>query len=140
MLSHYYSLTVFALVALQATLALGAGRTLADDKFRQLEEVLPTPNNLRRASGAPGPEYWQQRADYTIRATLDDVNQRVEGEAEITYTNHSPDSLSYLWVQLEQNIFEHDSTGSQTRTAPGFEEFSYKRLDYYLARETFDGG
>ena len=117
-----------------------AGRTIADDKFRQLEEMLPTPDEARRASGAPGAGYWQQRADYEIRATLDDVNQRLSGKANITYTNKSPDHLKYLWVQLDQNIFEHDSTGSQVSTAPGFGEFSYKRLDYYLAKETYDGG
>ena len=113
---------------------------LDDDKFRQLEEILPTPNEQRLASGAPGPEYWQQRADYDIAVELDDVNQRITGQESITYTNNSRDPLPYLWMQLDQNIFQHDSTGMLSRNAPGFEEFSYRAFDHYLTRETFEGG
>ncbi|MBT6175839.1 MAG: M1 family metallopeptidase [Deltaproteobacteria bacterium] len=138
--SVFIRFVALSLCIFQGSVVFAAGRSIAEDKFRQLEEILPTPDEARRASGAPGAEYWQQRADYNIRATLDDVNQRLMGEADITYTNKSPDTLKYLWVQLDQNIFEHDSTSSLTQTAPGFEEFSYKRLDYYLARETYDGG
>src|SRR5918911_3772239 len=65
--------------------------------FRRLE--LPAPNAIRTGSGAPGPEYWQQRVDYLIRASLDTVAQKVTGEERITYTNNSPDTLRYLWVQ-----------------------------------------
>ena len=111
-----------------------------DDKFRQLEEILPSPNEQRLASGAPGPEYWQQRADYDIAVELDDVNQRIMGKETITYTNNSRDPLPYLWMQLDQNIFEHDSTGMLSRNAPGFEKFSYRAFDHYLTRETFEGG
>ena len=62
------------------------------DKFRQLDEVLPTPNSMRTASGAPGHEYWQQKVDYDIDVTLDDEKQRISGQETITYHN---DSLSY---------------------------------------------
>ena len=71
------------------------------DKFRQLEEILPTANEYRTASGAPGHKYWQQRADYQIAVELDDVNQRITGAATIDYHNHSPDTLHYLWLQLD---------------------------------------
>ncbi|MGH7528545.1 MAG: M1 family metallopeptidase [Gemmatimonadales bacterium] len=77
--------------------------------FRRLE--LPTPNRLRGADGSPGPSYWQQRADYVIRATLDTVTRSVRGEERITYTNNSPDTLRHLWLQLDQNLFTRTSRG-----------------------------
>jgi hypothetical protein len=79
--------------------------------FRRLE--LPAPNTIRTGTGAPGPDYWQQRVDYVIRASLDTVEQRVTGEERITYTNNSPDTLRYLWLQLEQNLFNSASRGSR---------------------------
>ena len=80
-----------------------------DDKFRQLEEILPTPNNYRTGSGAPGHEYWQQQADYKIKAELNDEKQQMYCEETITYINNSPDALSYLWLKLDQN--NHDKKG-----------------------------
>src|SRR5687768_14920579 len=87
-----------------------------DDKFRQLEENLPTPNSVRTASGAPGHAYWQQRADYTIRATLDEAKRSITASGTITYHNNSPDTLSYLWLQLDQNIFRPDSDANTSAT------------------------
>ena len=114
---------------------------LTDDKFRQLEEVLPTPNTYRTASGAPGRGYWQQRADYVIDVELDDERQRILGTERITYQNHSPDTLKYLWLQLDANIFAPDSDAALTATAPNLDgSVSYKRLQSLLVRETFDGG
>lgn len=78
------------------------------NKFEQLGSVLPTPNEYRTASGAPGPKYWQQRADYDIKATLDEKNLRLTGSETITYYNNSPDVLSYLWLQLDEN--EHSNS------------------------------
>jgi hypothetical protein len=69
--------------------------------FRPLE--LPTPNAYRTGSGTPGPLYWQQRADYDIRASLDTATNTVRGEETIRYTNNSPDTLRYVWLQLDQN-------------------------------------
>jgi len=71
------------------------------DAFRQLDLVLPTPNGYRTASGAPGAQYWQQRADYVISVEIDDREQRLVGSERITYHNHSPDPLRYLWLQLD---------------------------------------
>ena len=79
------------------------------DKFRQLDEVLPTPNSYRNAGGQPGHEYWQQQADYVIDAKLDEAARRLSASATITYQNNSPDSLEFLWVHLDQNIFREDS-------------------------------
>ncbi|MEA2714098.1 MAG: hypothetical protein QOK27_2059 [Gemmatimonadales bacterium] len=80
-----------------------------ESPFRRLE--LPTPGTIRTGAGTPGPDYWQQRVDYVIRASLDTVAQRVTGEERITYTNHSPDTLRYLWLQLDQNLFNSASRG-----------------------------
>jgi len=129
------------------------------DKFRQLEELLPTPNEQRSASGAPGPRYWQQRADHKIAVELDDAKQRIIGSETITYFNNSPDTLIYLWLQLDQNIFAAASEANLTATAPEFKrepppmsfdtrnppppgqlQLPYGTLDQLLARETFDGG
>ncbi|MFT5465225.1 MAG: hypothetical protein ACI8UO_000312 [Verrucomicrobiales bacterium] len=79
------------------------------DKFRQLDEVLPTPNSYRNAAGQPGHEYWQQQADYVIKVQLDEEARRLSASATITYINNSPDSLEFLWVHLDQNIFRKDS-------------------------------
>ncbi|HPW64299.1 MAG TPA: M1 family peptidase, partial [Cyclobacteriaceae bacterium] len=73
-------------------------------KFEQLDQQLPTPNEYRSASGAPGAKYWQQQADYVINAELNDQNQSITGSEVITYHNNSTDVLSYLWLQLDQNI------------------------------------
>ena len=80
-----------------------------EDKFRQLDEALPTPNTWRNAGGMPGHEYWQQKVDYEISAVLDESNRRLTGQESIRYQNNSPDTLSYLWLQLDQNIFRKDS-------------------------------
>ncbi len=91
--------------------AQGIQQTKGDfqDKFRQLDEVLPSPNVYRNAAGEPGHQYWQQEADYNIRAELDEDNRKLIGKETISYTNNSPDTLRYLWLQLEQNIFKRDS-------------------------------
>lgn len=79
------------------------------NKFRQLYNEFSTPNDYRTASGAPGPDYYQQRADYVMDIKIDDETQRLYGEETITYTNNSPNALAYLWVQLDQNIRKKDS-------------------------------
>ena len=88
----------------------------ANDSFEQLGTTLPTPNTYRTASGAPGRDYWQMRADYDIKAELDDQNQRITGTETITFFNNSPDELRYLWLQLDQNIFEKGSISGVTNT------------------------
>lgn len=78
-------------------------------KFEQLGTELPTPNTYRTASGAPGHEYWQQKADYKMSIVLNDDDQTISGKETITYYNQSPDVLKYLWVQMDQNMRDEDS-------------------------------
>src|SRR2546426_6917786 len=93
---------------LLATVLLALQASVADTSpFRALP--LPPPNRVRAASGAPGPDYWQQRADYVIRATLDTTGSLLRGTERIHYENHSPDTLRFVWVQIEQNIFAKHS-------------------------------
>ncbi len=73
------------------------------NRFEQLGTILPTPNEYRTASGAPGSKYWQQRCDYDIVCELDEPNRRLSGKETLTYFNNSPDVLSYLWLQLDEN-------------------------------------
>lgn len=73
------------------------------NKFEQLGTILPTPNEQRTASGAPGTKYWQQRVDYDIRCELDEANNKLTGSETITYSNNSPDVLTYFWMQLDEN-------------------------------------
>src|SRR6476619_4567236 len=78
-------------------------------KFEPLGTLLPTPNEYRTASGAPGPKYWQQQADYDIRCELTEGEApSITGTETITYFNNSPDALTYLWFQLEENIYSKD--------------------------------
>ncbi|MCX3264111.1 M1 family metallopeptidase [Pedobacter agri] len=78
------------------------------NKFEQLGTILPTPNEQRTASGAPGVKYWQQRADYNIKCELDEKNLLLTGSETVTYTNNSPDPLTYIWLQLDEN--EHSTS------------------------------
>ncbi|MCF0061716.1 M1 family metallopeptidase [Dyadobacter chenwenxiniae] len=88
----------------------------ANDRFEQLGTILPTPNSTRAASGAPGREYWQQRADYDIKVELDDDKRQIIGSETITFFNNSPDDLKYIWLQLDQNLFKKDGIGATSRT------------------------
>ncbi len=116
------------------------GEGTGADAFAQLDYLLPTPGADRTASGAPGPGYWQQRADYQIQVELDDQNQRIVGSGTITYHNRSPHVLRYLWLQLDQNRFRRDSDEMLTLTAPNFDKLSYRKLGEYLERSDFEGG
>ena len=90
-----------------------------EDKFRQLDEVLPTPNVYRNAAGEPGHQYWQQQVDYDIDVKLLEGERRIEASETITYHNNSPDTLKYLWIQLDQNKFRDDSMSALTTTFGG---------------------
>ncbi|MBT1704359.1 M1 family metallopeptidase [Chryseosolibacter indicus] len=85
-------------------------------KFEQLGEVLPTPNSYRTGSGSPGPNYWQQRADYVINVEVDDKTQLLTGSETITYYNNAPEALNFLWLQLDQNVFGPDNMTDKTET------------------------
>lgn len=87
-----------------------------EDKFRQLDEVLPSPNVYRNAAGEPGHQYWQQEADYDIKVELNEDDRSISAEQTIEYTNNSPDTLRYLWLQLDQNRYRRDSIAEMTTT------------------------
>ena len=94
--------------------------------------VLPAGNVYRAANGGPGPAYWQNRCNYTIDAMLDDERNIIQGTEIITYTNHSPHSLSYLWLQLDQNVFKPHSKGLDAKL---FLDSNNVKL-----KKTFEGG
>jgi hypothetical protein len=109
------------------------------NKFEQLGTILPTPNEYRTASGAPGPKYWQQRADYTIKCELDEANLKLKGAETVTYFNNSPDVLTYIWLQLDEN--EHSSINNANyQDASGMGRgFSNTQLDQ-MANSKVDNG
>ncbi|MFZ9882577.1 MAG: hypothetical protein ACO3QC_14390, partial [Phycisphaerales bacterium] len=111
------------------------------DPFRQLDEVLPTPNDQRTASGAPGARYWQQKADHDIEVELDHAARELRGRQKVRYTNNSPDELRYLWMQLDQNRFRRDSLGKRAEPAPdlgaGVEARTLRQL---VEQAEWDGG
>lgn len=109
-----------------------------ESKFKQLGQALPTPNVYRTASGAPGHEYWQQQVDYNIQVTLDDENQRIDGEERILYKNNSPDELRYLWLQLDQNVRALDSDSYKIRESRINERSSFGSIQDL--EPSFDGG
>ncbi len=88
----------------------------ANNRFEQMGTQLPTPNTYRTASGAPGKDYWQNRVDYDIKAELDEEKRTLTGSETVTYFNNSPDELRYIWIQLDQNVFEKGATGNITRS------------------------
>ncbi len=109
-------------------------------KFRQMYDEFSTPNMFRTASGAPGPAYYQQQADYRIDVTLDDKNAKLYGEETITYTNNSPDNLEFLWLQLDQNVRSKDSKSPlRDGTSVPMYDHPEKFVQDYLT-EPFDGG
>ena len=110
------------------------------NRFKQLNEEFATPNMFRTASGAPGPNYYQQQADYVMDIELDDENKKITGFETITYSNNSPDVLEYLWVQLDQNVRAKDSKSpliESSGMAPASTPSGF--VKNYLA-EDFNGG
>ena len=99
--------------------------------FAQLDQELPTANDYRTASGTPGKSYWQQQADYTIEAELDPEQRSIAATASVRYTNNSPDTLRYLWLQLDQNRWRPDSLDQRSRT------LSEDRVTYHSLREHY---
>ncbi|HET8838355.1 MAG TPA: M1 family metallopeptidase [Flavobacteriaceae bacterium] len=112
-----------------------------ENYFRQLYETFATPNQYRTASGAPGPAYYQNTADYVMDIRLDDENQKLYGFETITYTNNSPNDLEYLWVQLDQNIRSKESPAAE-RNSDWFQPFTQPAdfVSEYMMEDTFDGG
>lgn len=131
------AVAAFAALCAPTTVSAAAGGAEA---FNQLGHLLDTPTETRLASGAPGPDYWQQRADYSITVRLDDEAQRIEGSETITYHNRSPHDLKYLWLQLDQNRYALGSDATLTETTPSFEQLTYSRVATLVEQQRFDGG
>ena len=111
-----------------------------NNKFKQLYEEFSTPNRYRTASGSPGKDYYQQKVDYKMDIVLDDENSRLYGTESVSYKNNSPDELSYLWVQLDQNI-RGDYNMEDMKTSSGVPEMS--SIDSFVEEftsEKFVGG
>ncbi len=125
--------------------ALPAQQWLHDDGsntnqsiFRQVEDY-PAPNRYRNAAGAPGPDYWQQQVDYKIEASLDTTSHSITGSERITYHNNSPDQLTYLWVQLDQNVRSIENSRSYESAAALPENIS-PQFRQFVGVDPFDGG
>ena len=139
-MKNFFQLTIILIFINLISATNGQIYSYKEDPFKQLQELLPSPNDNRLASGAPGPGYWQQKADYHIKVTLDDEKQRLIGSETIDYRNNSPHQLNYLWVQLDQNRFDPNSEELLIQEAPGLEGISFNRLRSQLYRRSFKGG
>ena len=134
---RYYTSFLLALLFVTGAYAQEHRHT---NKFEQLgPAMLPTPNVYRAGSGAPGHEYWQQRADYKIQCEVDDNNQRLTGSETITYFNNSPDVLDYLWLQLDQNMRAKDSDTYKTETNTLADKMNVDDVQALIGYD-FDGG
>ena len=134
---RYIILMVSTLIAISTTAQQRSNHAV---KFEQLDQVLRSPNTYRDAGGYPGPDYWQQQADYKIKCTLDTKEQRLTGSETITYHNNSPNSLNYLWLQLDEN--EHAANSAKHKMNPsGIREKmsagALQRLDVAAGQEKY---
>ncbi|WP_373073988.1 M1 family metallopeptidase [Zeaxanthinibacter enoshimensis] len=143
-IKHVFSAILFMVAAVvvaqdDSTITKEPGHT-NQSKFRQMYEEFATPNTYRSASGTPGPDYYQQQADYKMDIELDDKNAKLYGKETITYHNNSPDVLEYLWVQLDQNVRAKDSKSplrNPSRIAVAYQPATFTKE--YMS-EPFDGG
>ena len=139
--SKFFLFFIFAGFTNLSFAAIDQSKGSFEDKFRQLDEVFPSPNLSRPATGEPGPMYWQQRADYKIQIKLNEDTRSVKGSETITYTNNSPLTLKYIWLQLDQNIFAKESINNLTRPWGGGDssvDFSTLRRQNFM--DKFEGG
>ena len=136
---RFFNFTLITLIFIAVSFNLMAqSENTNKSYFKQLYNDLPTPNVYRTASGYPGHEYYQQKADYIIDITLDDEKQTITGSETVTYTNNSPDALPYLWIQLDQNMRAKDSDTRKIQSLHVDENLSFEELDKYI--NPFDGG
>jgi hypothetical protein len=109
------------------------------NKFEQLGSIMPTPNEYRTASGAPGPKYWQQRADYDIKCELDEKNLTLTGSETITYFNNSPNTLTYIWMQLDENEHSTINNANYQNSNRMPAQVSPRQVDNALERKKDNG-
>jgi hypothetical protein len=109
------------------------------NQFEQLDYLLPTSNEYRTASGAPGPKYWQQRADYDINATINEQENTLTASETVTYFNNSPDVLTYLWLQLDENFHHPESDNNYDRQSTMPEAMTNQQLIQMNPKEHLKG-
>lgn len=134
------ALLVSGFIAAQETPRVPAAGHTDTSKFRQMYDLLATPNMYRTASGAPGPAYYQQKADYKMSIELDDKNQKVYGEETVTYTNNAGESLEYLWMQLDQNQQARNSQTPLAESQKMETSMAAAGFSRRFMEEKFDGG
>src|SRR5688500_3877694 len=131
-----FFLTAFA--GLNAQIQNNSGSNHGN-KFEQLGTILPTPNDYRTATGAPGAKYWQQRVDYDIKCELDEANNKLYGQETISFYNNAPEALTYLWMQLDEN--QHSTVNNANyqnqNTIPS--QATDKVLDRYEEKKSDNG-
>ena len=109
------------------------------NKFEQMGGILPTPNEYRTASGAPGPKYWQQRVDYDIKCELDEKNLKLNGSETVTYFNNSPNELVYLWLQMDENQHSSVNNANYQTSNPMNRQLSPQAIDRVDEAKTDNG-
>jgi len=129
---------ILLLVFTMISVTVVAQENTNQNKFRQLGHELPTPNSYRNAAGAPGPDYWQQKVDYKMDIEIDDDNQKLYGSSHIKYKNNSPDALTYLWLQLDQNVRAPHSDTKKMRSSSISDRVSLRGLE--RMQNDFEGG
>ena len=139
MLKTLSTALLVAVTGVSVTFSAFADTGSGAKRFKQLEGQIPSPNVYRDASGAPGPMYWQQRADMNIKVTLDEKARKIIGSETIKYTNNSPLALRYIWVQLDQNRFNKDSIENKTSTSSR-DRLSYGALEKHYMMNEIDFG
>ena len=110
------------------------------DRFRQLDEDWPTPNDYRNAAGEPGHRYWQQQVDYRIQVALDEPRRTLTGQGQVTYRNNSPDTLRYLWLLLDQQNYRRNSLAERSRTVGNTGETSFTEIRRLQRFSEWEGG
>jgi hypothetical protein len=132
----------FIIILLALPLICGAQEQPAKwkGKFEQLDQLLPTPNEYRTGSGTPGSKYWQQRADYTIDAEIDEATNTLKGKETIVYHNNSPENLKYLWLQLDQNVNKKESEDFGSYYGPVRDSLSTLHMQYLTRAIEFPAG
>jgi hypothetical protein len=138
-----YALSLFSAVQMMAQETTAPKREPGhkdNNKFSQMYDLLATPNSYRTASGAPGPAYYQQQADYKMDIELDDKNTKILGKETITYHNNSPEALDYLWVQLDQNQNAKDSKSKLIESQKMDQAYKPDAFSRRYMEESFPGG
>jgi len=110
------------------------------NRFEQLGTILPTANEYRTASGAPGPSYWQQRCDYNIVCELDEPNRKLTGKETLTYFNNSPDNLKYLWLQLDENQHSAKNNSGYESSNPMSKQIGEQDIDRMMGKNEREYG